>query len=101
LAYHRRCRDCPYRSRGEPQVGCSRYLHAYTPRTNKRTGRRKIIIVNDKMQHGYRYALSERPGRNVDPNFRPELTPKEMLELSVFGGKSMTDCRKEFPPTRR
>jgi len=57
----------------------------------------KIIIVNDKMQHGYRYALSERLGRNFDPNFRPELTPKEMLELGVFGGKYMTDCRKEFP----
>jgi hypothetical protein len=60
--------------------------------------RRKIIIVNDKMQHRYRYALSERLGRNFDPNFRPELTPKEMLELGVFGGKYMTDCRKEFPP---
>ena len=59
--------------------------------------RRKIIIVNDKMQHGYRYALSEQLGRNFDPNFRPELTPKEMLELGVFGGKYMTDCRKEIP----
>jgi hypothetical protein len=59
--------------------------------------RRRTITVNDKMQRGYRYTLSEPPGRNFDPKFKPELTPKEMLGLGVFGGKYMTDCRKEFP----
>jgi hypothetical protein len=59
--------------------------------------RKKIITVNDKMQRGYRYALAEPAGRNFAPDFRPELTPAQMLRLGVFGGKYMTDCRKEFP----
>lgn len=55
------------------------------------------IIVNDKMQAGYRYALTEPAGKSFAAEFRPELTPKAMLELGIFGGKYMTDCRKEFP----
>jgi hypothetical protein len=57
----------------------------------------KTIIVHDKMQRGYRYRLTEPAGRNFDPAFAPELTPKQMLELGVFGGKYMNDCRREFP----
>jgi hypothetical protein len=55
------------------------------------------ITVHDKMQRGYRYKLVESEGRNFDPGFKPELTPKQMLALGIFGGKYMTDCRKEFP----
>jgi len=49
------------------------------------------------MQKGYRYQLTEPSGRNFDKDFKPTLTPKQMLELGVFGGKYMTDCKKEFP----
>lgn len=57
----------------------------------------KKIIVNDKMQKGYIYNLIELSGNNFDSCFKPELTPKQMLELGVFGGKYMTDCKDEFP----
>lgn len=55
------------------------------------------VEVNDLMQQDYVYFLSEPEGKHFHPEFRPELTPKEMLELGVFGGKYMTDCRDEFP----
>lgn len=55
------------------------------------------VIVNDRMQRNYRYVLVAPAGRNFDPDFRPDLTPPEMLRLGVFGGKYMTDCRREFP----
>ena len=59
--------------------------------------RQRTVTVNDKMQKGYRYALSAATGRNFDPEFKPQLTPAQMLRLGVFGGKYMTDCRREFP----
>ncbi|MDR3571520.1 MAG: hypothetical protein P4L81_04980 [Candidatus Pacebacteria bacterium] len=59
--------------------------------------RRKSIQVRDAMQKGYRYELSEPAGKHFDPRFKPELTPKQMLALGVFGGVYMRDCVKEFP----
>ena len=55
------------------------------------------MIVNDEMQRGYEYELSEPVGRNFDLRFKPDLAPKEMLELGVFGGRYLRDCRDEFP----
>lgn len=55
------------------------------------------VVVNDRMQQGYVYYLTEPMGANFHPDFQPELTPKQMLELGVFGGKYMTDCVDEFP----
>ena len=57
----------------------------------------KEVFVSDKMQTNYSYLLSEPTGKNFDPRFKPELTPEEMLEIGVFGGKYMTDCKNEFP----
>ncbi len=64
---------------------------------HQRNQREKHVIVNDRMQQGYCYELSEPVGRNFDLEFKPELTPAEMLALGVFCGKYMTDCRDEFP----
>lgn len=57
----------------------------------------KIVIVNNKMQKGYKYKLVEPVGKNFHKDFRPDLTPKQMISLGVFGGKYMTDCQKEYP----
>lgn len=55
------------------------------------------VVVNDRMQRGYVYYRTEPIGGNFHPEFHPELTPRQMLELGVFGGRYMTDCRAEFP----
>lgn len=56
----------------------------------------KKIHVKDKFQD-YTYILTEPEGKNFAKDFKPDLTPKELLELGVFGGKYMTDGAKEFP----
>jgi hypothetical protein len=57
---------------------------------------RKVVVL-DMMQRGYIYFRTEPPGRNFAPEFAPDLTPKQVLQLGAFGGKYMTDCRREFP----
>ena len=59
--------------------------------------RRRVVVVNDTMQQGYRYQLTAPTGRDFDPEFTPDLTPQQMLELGVFCGKYMTDTQNEFP----
>ena len=55
------------------------------------------MIVYDKMQQGYEYCASAPVGAVFSFDFRPELTPKEMLELGVFEGHYLNDCQNEFP----
>lgn len=55
------------------------------------------VVVRDKMQQGYVYWRTKPAGRDFRPGFKPELTPKEMLALGIFGGKYMSDCANEFP----
>ena len=52
------------------------------------------MVVHDRMQKGYTYFLTEPAGKNFAPEFTPELTPKQMLRLGVFGGKSERERRK-------
>ena len=54
----------------------------------------KKISVNDKMQKGYTYKLTAKYGKL---DFKPELSPKQMLKMGVFEGHYLNDCRKEFP----
>ena len=59
--------------------------------------KKQIVVVNDKMQTAYRYELSEPIGKNLAKDFKPDLSPKQMLVMGIFGGKYMTDCQDEFP----
>jgi len=56
-----------------------------------------MMIVFDKMQQGYSYEYAAPQGKNFAKDFKPELTPKEMLDMGVFEGHYMTDCQNEFP----
>ena len=47
----------------------------------------KIVLVNDKMQTGYRYNLVAPVGDNFNAIFQPQLTPKEMLAIRCFWRK--------------
>jgi hypothetical protein len=62
----------------------------------KKSKHTKITVIN-KMQKRYKYELTEPIGKNFDKAFNPELSPKEMLKLGVFGGRYIRDCKKEYP----
>ena len=70
---------------------------ATTAKGSSDSGRPREVVVNDLMQRGYSYELVEPAGRNFAVGFEPQLTPQELLELGVFGGRYMTDCQDEFP----
>lgn len=59
------------------------------------------VKVNNKMQKNYQYELVQKEGDLSDLEtqygFKPELTPKQMLELGVFEGKYLNDCLSEYP----
>lgn len=57
----------------------------------------RVVRVSDKIQKNYRYHCTAPIGKKFDHEFNPDLTPKQMLALGVFGGLYMYDCRKEFP----
>lgn len=46
----------------------------------------KKVKYSDNFQKSYSYKITEKAGKNFDPEFRPDLSPAEMLKLGVFGG---------------
>ncbi len=48
--------------------------------------RKKFLKESDNFQKNYKYKLTEPEGKNFDKEFKPDLTPKQMLKLGVFGG---------------
>ena len=63
------------------------------PRSWFKPGR--VIRVDNKMEVG-EYTLTASYGR-LDPSFKPELTPAQMLRMGVFEGKYLNDMINEFP----
>ncbi len=57
---------------------------------------KKSIAVRDSLQ-SYNYILTEPIGHDFDPEFKPQLTPQQMLELGVFGGHYFEGEQDEFP----
>ena len=56
----------------------------------------RVIKVEDSLQQ-YSYELVAEEGKDFDPQFKPELTPAEMLELGVFGAHYFEGEHSEFP----
>lgn len=58
----------------------------------------KKVTSYDEWQKGYSYILSEPQGEHFHPDFKPFLTPKEMLELGIMGGVYFSkNALREFP----
>lgn len=49
------------------------------------------------MQRDYVYEITEPEGKNFATDFKPDLSPKQMLELGVFGGKYLNSAKSEYP----
>lgn len=55
------------------------------------------VTVNEQYQKGYTYALTEPEGKNFAAEFKPDLTPQQMLQLGIFGGDYFNEVPNEFP----
>lgn len=58
---------------------------------------KKLIDYTDTLQSDYHYFLTEPEGKNFNPLFEPQLSPKQMLELGVFGGEYFADKPSDIP----
>lgn len=44
-----------------------------------------------------KYKISEPEGKHFDPEFTPDLSPKQMLEMGVFDGDYFREDKAEYP----
>lgn len=58
---------------------------------------KKQVLATDPLQKGYLYELTAPIGKDFLPGFNPDLSPKEMLELGVFGGDYFEGEIAEYP----
>lgn len=57
----------------------------------------KKVKVSNNLQKNYQYTITQPIGKNFSPEFKPQLTPKQMLKLGVFSGYYLDVDEKEFP----
>ena len=56
----------------------------------------RTVHVKDSRQQ-YTYVCTAAVGKDFAEDFKPELSPKEMLELGIFGGAYFEGEHEEFP----
>lgn len=74
----------------------SHLLAAGRPLASYKKGDRVHGVIMGGGRRSYSYQLTEAPGVLPD-DFRPDLTPSEMLMMGVFEGRYLNDCVTEFP----
>lgn len=57
----------------------------------------KTVRVTDPLQPKYSYTLVCDVGMDFDSQFSPDLSPKQMLQLGVFGGSYFEGHIDEYP----
>jgi len=57
----------------------------------------KKVLYSDSFQKRYVYTVTEPVGKNFHPDFKPDLTPQEMLKLGVFGGAYFIGVKNLIP----
>ena len=62
-----------------------------------RAFRKKYVVVNDRMQQGYRYELSAPMGRNFDPDFQTGTDAQTNVGTRRVLRQIHYNSQKEFP----
>lgn len=72
------------------------HLATGRPLASFKRGDRVRVATGMAISRGYSYVLEAAPGE-LPADFRPDLSPGEILMLGAFEGKYLNDCVSEFP----